>query len=136
MALGYQNPFYLKQAQQKEQSLYNGKVLLEKHDPLSVCDSEETLELAHESRLKMKQLNKEIKGILYTKVTKVCVARCRTSWTQRNPGRRFLGCPNYLDSLLNCNFFRWVDRPLSNRWYEDRMYENHVMAMEAQAQIL
>ncbi|GKA79508.1 hypothetical protein Tco_0786104, partial [Tanacetum coccineum] len=33
MALGYQNPFYLKQAQQKQQSLYNGKVLLEKHDP-------------------------------------------------------------------------------------------------------
>ncbi|GKA74209.1 hypothetical protein Tco_0780511 [Tanacetum coccineum] len=31
MALGYQNPFYLKQAQQKQQSLYNGKVLLENH---------------------------------------------------------------------------------------------------------
>ncbi|GJV56800.1 hypothetical protein Tco_1457805 [Tanacetum coccineum] len=35
MALGYQNPFYLKQAQQKQHSLYNGKVLLEKHDPPS-----------------------------------------------------------------------------------------------------
>ncbi|GJR30972.1 integrase, catalytic region, zinc finger, CCHC-type containing protein [Tanacetum coccineum] len=34
MALGYQNPFYLKQAQQKQHSLYNGKsVLLEKADP-------------------------------------------------------------------------------------------------------
>nr|GFA22884.1 hypothetical protein [Tanacetum cinerariifolium] len=33
MALGYQNPFYLKQAQKKQQSLYDGKVLLEKHDP-------------------------------------------------------------------------------------------------------
>ncbi|GJY45920.1 hypothetical protein Tco_0434983 [Tanacetum coccineum] len=54
IALGYQNPFYLKQAQQKQQSLYNGKVLLEKHDPSSVYDSEETLELAQESRLKMK----------------------------------------------------------------------------------
>ncbi|GKB70417.1 hypothetical protein Tco_0931829 [Tanacetum coccineum] len=43
MALGYQNPFYLKQAQQKQQSLYNGKVLLEKHDPPAVYDSEETL---------------------------------------------------------------------------------------------
>ncbi|GJZ56424.1 retrovirus-related pol polyprotein from transposon TNT 1-94 [Tanacetum coccineum] len=48
MALGYQNPFYLKQAQQKQQSLYNDKVLLEKHDPLTVYDSEETLELAQE----------------------------------------------------------------------------------------
>ncbi|GJW53346.1 copia protein [Tanacetum coccineum] len=46
MALGYQNPFYLKQAQRKQQSLYNGKVLLEKHDPPVVHDSEETLQLA------------------------------------------------------------------------------------------
>ncbi|GJX99151.1 hypothetical protein Tco_0356170 [Tanacetum coccineum] len=50
MALGYQNPFYLKQAQQKQQSLYNGKVLLEKHDPPVVYDSEETLQLAQESQ--------------------------------------------------------------------------------------
>ncbi|GJX44488.1 putative ribonuclease H-like domain-containing protein [Tanacetum coccineum] len=50
MALGYQNPFYLKKAQQKQQSLYNGKVLLEKHDPPVVYDSEETLQLAQESQ--------------------------------------------------------------------------------------
>ncbi|GJS73840.1 hypothetical protein Tco_0706681 [Tanacetum coccineum] len=68
MDLGYQNPFYLKQAQQKQQSLYNGKVLLEKHDPPVVYDSEETLQLAQESRLKMKQLNKEIKPANYTKI--------------------------------------------------------------------
>nr|GEY06026.1 retrovirus-related Pol polyprotein from transposon TNT 1-94 [Tanacetum cinerariifolium] len=68
MALGYQNPFYLKQAQQKQQSLYDGKVLLEKHDPPVVHDSEETLQLAQESRLKMKQLNKEIKPANYTKI--------------------------------------------------------------------
>ncbi|GKD10253.1 hypothetical protein Tco_1189938, partial [Tanacetum coccineum] len=68
MALGYQNPFYLKQAQQKQQSLYDGKVLLEKHDPPAVHDSEETLQLAQESRLKMKQLNKEIKPANYTKI--------------------------------------------------------------------
>ncbi|GKA76983.1 copia protein, partial [Tanacetum coccineum] len=68
MALGYQNPFYLKQAQQKQQSLYNGKVLLEKHVPPTVYDTEETLELAQEGRLKMKQLNKEIKPANYTKI--------------------------------------------------------------------
>ncbi|GJR55705.1 hypothetical protein Tco_1406226 [Tanacetum coccineum] len=68
MALGYQNPFYPKQTQQKQQSLYNGKVLLEKHDPSTVYDPEETLELAQESRLKMKQLNKEIKPANYTKI--------------------------------------------------------------------
>nr|GEV02957.1 hypothetical protein [Tanacetum cinerariifolium] len=68
IALGYQNPFYLKQAQKKQQSLYDGKVLLEKHDPPVVHDSEETLQLAQESRKKMKQLNKEIKLANYTKI--------------------------------------------------------------------
>nr|GFB74236.1 hypothetical protein [Tanacetum cinerariifolium] len=68
MAFGYQNPFYLKQAQKKQQSLYDGKVLLEKHDPPVVHDSEETLQLAQESRQKMKQLNKEIKPANYTKI--------------------------------------------------------------------
>ncbi|GKD32410.1 retrovirus-related pol polyprotein from transposon TNT 1-94 [Tanacetum coccineum] len=68
MALGYQNPCYLKQAQQKQLSLYNGKVLLEKHDTPTVYDSEETLELAQESRLKMQLLNKEIKPANYTKI--------------------------------------------------------------------
>nr|GEY92359.1 hypothetical protein [Tanacetum cinerariifolium] len=68
MALGYQNPFYLKQAQKKQQSLYDGNVLLEKHDPPVVHDSEETLQLAQESREKMKKLNKEIKPTNYTKI--------------------------------------------------------------------
>nr|GEW83766.1 copia protein [Tanacetum cinerariifolium] len=68
MALGYQNPFYLKQAQKKQQSLYEGKVLLEKHDPPVVHDSEETLQLAQESHEKMKQLNKKIKPANYTKI--------------------------------------------------------------------
>nr|GEV04372.1 retrovirus-related Pol polyprotein from transposon TNT 1-94 [Tanacetum cinerariifolium] len=52
MALGYQNPFYLKQAQQKQQSLYDEKVLFEKHDPPVVHDSEETLQLAQEKAAK------------------------------------------------------------------------------------
>nr|GEZ12325.1 reverse transcriptase domain-containing protein [Tanacetum cinerariifolium] len=68
MALGYQNPFYLKQAQKKQQSLYDGKVLLEKHDPPVVHDLKETLQLAQESREKMKLLNKEIKPRNYTKI--------------------------------------------------------------------
>nr|GEU79993.1 hypothetical protein [Tanacetum cinerariifolium] len=64
MALGYQNPFYLKQAQKKQQSLYDGKVLLEKHDPSVVHDSEETLQLAQEKAAKFvgdfKSLAKEV----------------------------------------------------------------------------
>ncbi|GJW60477.1 retrovirus-related pol polyprotein from transposon TNT 1-94 [Tanacetum coccineum] len=71
MALSYQNPFYFKQAQQKQQCLYNGKVLLEKHDPPVVYDSEETLPLAQECRSKMKQLNKEIKPANYAKINQL-----------------------------------------------------------------
>nr|GFA87861.1 hypothetical protein [Tanacetum cinerariifolium] len=65
---GLSKSFYLKQAQQKQQSLYDGKVLFEKHDPPVVHGSKETLQLAEESRLKMKQLNKEIKPENYTKI--------------------------------------------------------------------
>ncbi|GJT96490.1 integrase, catalytic region, zinc finger, CCHC-type containing protein [Tanacetum coccineum] len=57
----------------KQQSLYNGKVLLEKHDPPAVHDSEETLQLAQESRQKMKQLNKEIKPAKLTKINHLSV---------------------------------------------------------------
>nr|GFA80751.1 hypothetical protein [Tanacetum cinerariifolium] len=43
-------------------------VFLDKNDPHVVHDSEETLQLAQESRKKMKQLNKEIKPANYTKI--------------------------------------------------------------------
>nr|GEU53504.1 hypothetical protein [Tanacetum cinerariifolium] len=48
IALGYPNPSYLKKAQLKQQSLYNGDLLLKEHDPPAVYDSEKTLELAQE----------------------------------------------------------------------------------------
>ncbi|GJY39669.1 hypothetical protein Tco_0426033 [Tanacetum coccineum] len=53
-----------KQAQQKQQSLYNGKVLLEKHDPPTVYDSEETLELAQETYNDMQQKIKRLQAQL------------------------------------------------------------------------
>nr|GEV34081.1 copia protein [Tanacetum cinerariifolium] len=68
MALGYPNPSYLKKAQLKKQSLYNGNLLLEEHDPPTVYDLEETLELAQESREKMRFLKKEIKPANYAKI--------------------------------------------------------------------
>nr|GEX47678.1 integrase, catalytic region, zinc finger, CCHC-type, peptidase aspartic, catalytic [Tanacetum cinerariifolium] len=58
----------IRQAQQKQQSLHDGKVLFEKHDPPVVHDSKETLQLAQERRQKMKHLNKEIKPTNYTKI--------------------------------------------------------------------
>nr|GEW30150.1 hypothetical protein [Tanacetum cinerariifolium] len=50
--LGFQNPFYLKKAQQLEPKLYDGNVI-EKTNVIMIPDSEETLMLAEESRLKL-----------------------------------------------------------------------------------
>ncbi|GKB25413.1 hypothetical protein Tco_0864814 [Tanacetum coccineum] len=69
MALGYQNPFYLKQAQQKQQSLYNGKVLLEKHDPPAMYDSDETLQLAQE-RVFVSQKAKSREELYFSNILK------------------------------------------------------------------
>ncbi|GJW26542.1 integrase, catalytic region, zinc finger, CCHC-type containing protein [Tanacetum coccineum] len=52
-ALGYQNSLYLTQAQRKVPALYCGRTIVKQHDALSIIDTEETLELAEESRLKM-----------------------------------------------------------------------------------
>ncbi|GJR71376.1 hypothetical protein Tco_0083741 [Tanacetum coccineum] len=65
MALGYQNPFYLKQAQQKQQSLYNGTVLLEKHDPPAVYDSRGTLDSS------AKRVHKIVKDEIFPIVNQV-----------------------------------------------------------------
>ncbi|GJX11273.1 hypothetical protein Tco_0201132 [Tanacetum coccineum] len=51
-ALGFQNPFYLKKAQQLEPKLYAGDII-EKTNPIVILDSEETLMLAEESHSKM-----------------------------------------------------------------------------------
>nr|GEX05006.1 reverse transcriptase domain-containing protein [Tanacetum cinerariifolium]GEX06295.1 reverse transcriptase domain-containing protein [Tanacetum cinerariifolium] len=52
-SLGYQNPFYLSQARRKVHALYYGHTIVKTHDALSVTDTEEIIELAEESRLKM-----------------------------------------------------------------------------------
>ncbi|GKB64095.1 integrase, catalytic region, zinc finger, CCHC-type containing protein, partial [Tanacetum coccineum] len=51
-ALGFQNPFYLKKAQQLEPKLYVGDII-KKTNPIVILNSEETLMLAEESRSKM-----------------------------------------------------------------------------------
>nr|GFA37426.1 hypothetical protein [Tanacetum cinerariifolium] len=51
-ALGFQNPYYLKRAQQLEPKLYDGSVI-QKTDAIVIHDSEETLMLEDESRSKM-----------------------------------------------------------------------------------
>ncbi|GJV62353.1 hypothetical protein Tco_1468453 [Tanacetum coccineum] len=51
-ALGFQNPFYLKKAQQLEPKLYDGNVI-KNTSAIVISDSEETLILAEESHSKM-----------------------------------------------------------------------------------
>ncbi|GJS88065.1 hypothetical protein Tco_0770701 [Tanacetum coccineum] len=51
-ALGFQNPFYLKKAQQLEPKLYDCNII-EKTNAIVIPNSEETLMLAEESRSKM-----------------------------------------------------------------------------------
>nr|GEW33604.1 hypothetical protein [Tanacetum cinerariifolium] len=51
-AIGSQNPFYLKKAQQLEPKLYDGSVI-QKTNAIMICDSKETLMLDEESCSKM-----------------------------------------------------------------------------------
>ncbi|GJY11296.1 retrovirus-related pol polyprotein from transposon TNT 1-94 [Tanacetum coccineum] len=52
-ALGFQNPFYLKKAQQIRPMLCDGSVISKETNVISIDDSEETLMLEEESRFKM-----------------------------------------------------------------------------------
>ncbi|GKC30092.1 reverse transcriptase domain-containing protein [Tanacetum coccineum] len=52
-ALGFQNPFYLKKAQQIRPMLYDGNVIAKETNVISIANSEETLMLEEESRSKM-----------------------------------------------------------------------------------
>ncbi|GJV29068.1 hypothetical protein Tco_1385516 [Tanacetum coccineum] len=71
--LGNQNPLYLSQARRQQPALYNGNVLIDKRNPVSVSDSKETLILVEESRLKMleKQTVVNTKPIDYSKLNKL-----------------------------------------------------------------
>nr|GFA53232.1 hypothetical protein [Tanacetum cinerariifolium] len=57
-ALGFQNPCYLKKAQQLKAKLYDGRII-EKSDAVVIPDTEETLILAEESRSKMIEKQKD-----------------------------------------------------------------------------
>ncbi|CAI9260858.1 unnamed protein product [Lactuca saligna] len=67
-----------------------------------------------------------------------------SSWKPKNPGRRFVGCPNYKVSIFeslsasctakcrpmqdkekDCKFFEWIDPPLPNNWYKQMIYDFH-----------
>nr|GMD98078.1 DNA topoisomerase [Ipomoea batatas] len=48
----------------------------------------------------------------------VCICgnnlKISTSWTNQNPGRRYLVCSNE-KGLKNCSFFEWFDPPMCSR---------------------
>nr|GEX58048.1 retrovirus-related Pol polyprotein from transposon TNT 1-94 [Tanacetum cinerariifolium] len=58
-ALGYQNPFHLRKAQQIKSTLYDGVNMSDKHVAMTVIDDEETLILEEKSRSKMSEKAKE-----------------------------------------------------------------------------
>ncbi|KAG5525179.1 hypothetical protein RHGRI_031753 [Rhododendron griersonianum] len=42
------------------------------------------------------------------------VGKTTTSWTDSNPGRRFIGCESY-GKAGACGYFEWVDPPMCAR---------------------
>ncbi|GJW19372.1 retrovirus-related pol polyprotein from transposon TNT 1-94 [Tanacetum coccineum] len=70
-ALGFQNPFYLKKAQQLEPKLYDGNVI-KSTSAIVIPDSEETLMLTEESRSKI-LLNQQDPIVLEKKVNTTLV---------------------------------------------------------------
>nr|GFB73361.1 hypothetical protein [Tanacetum cinerariifolium] len=68
-ALGFQNPCYLKKAQQLKPKLYDG-CLIKKSEAIVVPDTEETLMLAEESRSKMTEKQNDLQIIEKKVITK------------------------------------------------------------------
>nr|GEW29944.1 hypothetical protein [Tanacetum cinerariifolium] len=62
-ALGYQNPFYLKKAQQIKPTLYDGIVICAKHVAMHVIDDKETLILEEESQSKVSEKENDPEAI-------------------------------------------------------------------------
>ncbi|GJS80154.1 integrase, catalytic region, zinc finger, CCHC-type containing protein [Tanacetum coccineum] len=62
-ALGYQNPFYLKNAQPIKPTLYDGIVISNKHVAMPVIDDEDTLFWEEESRSKISKKEKDPEAI-------------------------------------------------------------------------
>ncbi|TKY67447.1 cyanogenic beta-glucosidase [Spatholobus suberectus] len=62
--------------------------------------------------------------------------KLQTSWTERNPGRRFYGCGRYGLSS-HCDYFSWFDPPTTSqarRVIDDLMNKNKELMEEMVAQ--
>ncbi|GJW97328.1 retrovirus-related pol polyprotein from transposon TNT 1-94 [Tanacetum coccineum] len=88
-ALGFQNPFYLKKAQQIRPMLYDGSVIAKETNVISIADSEETLMLEEESRSKM--LLKQSDPIVLEKKVKITpIIYAELNRLSKDFGKRFI----------------------------------------------
>ncbi|KAJ4905301.1 hypothetical protein Rs2_19252 [Raphanus sativus] len=51
-------------------------------------------------------------------------AKIRQAWTDKNPGRRFYGCPRYKEKN-GCQYFKWVDVEDGSEWQRLALIEAH-----------
>ncbi|GJY20298.1 hypothetical protein Tco_0392864 [Tanacetum coccineum] len=87
-AIGFQNPFYLKKAQQLESKLYDGNVISNTYT-IKILDSEETLMLTEESRSKM-LLKQQDPMVLENKVNTKPVAYVALNKLSQDFNKRFV----------------------------------------------
>ena len=60
-----------------------------------------------------------------------------TSWTEDNPCRRFVVCPNrYKPGTKKCKYYDWLDPELDNDWYRGHMFEMDRLLNPSQRQEL
>ncbi|GJW74735.1 retrovirus-related pol polyprotein from transposon TNT 1-94 [Tanacetum coccineum] len=88
-ALGFQNPFYLKKAQQIRPMLYDGNVIAKETNVISIVDSEETLMLEEESRSKM-ILKQNDPMVLQKKVNTKLIDYAELNRLSEDFGKRFV----------------------------------------------
>ncbi|GKC37390.1 hypothetical protein Tco_1049774, partial [Tanacetum coccineum] len=114
-ALGFQNPFYLKKAQQLEQKLYDGNVI-KNTSTIVIPDSEETLMLAEESRSKM-LLKQKDPMMLEKKVNTTPVNYAVLNQLSQDFGKRFVPQTELSVEQASCsqNYVNSQEPTLSSR---------------------
>ncbi|GJU32886.1 hypothetical protein Tco_1176475 [Tanacetum coccineum] len=89
IALGFQNPFYLKKAQQIKPMLYDGNVIAKETNVISIADSEETLMLEEESRSKIFLKQSDLM-VLEKKVNTKPIDYAELNRLSKDIGKRFV----------------------------------------------
>ncbi|GJZ78314.1 hypothetical protein Tco_0642986, partial [Tanacetum coccineum] len=101
-ALGFQNPFYLKKAQQIRLMLYDGSVIAKETNVISIADSEETLMLEEESQSKM-LLKQSDPMVLEKKVNIKPINYAELNRLSKDFGKRFIPQQELMNKLSDEN---------------------------------